>query len=71
MDGKGTGNAAIYLSEAVWKTLKYEDVYFERSIQKDGIDLYQGLKSICFYNQEQLHQSLDYKTPHTNISLAA
>lgn len=69
MDGKGRAIDNIFI-ERFWKTLKYEDVYLK--VYKDGIDLYQGLKSfICFYNQERLHQALDYKTPQAIYRLAA
>lgn len=69
MDGKGRAIDNIFI-ERFWKTLKYEDVYLK--VYKDGLDLYQGLKSfICFYNQERLHQSLDYKTPQAIYCLAA
>jgi putative transposase len=69
MDGKGRAIDNIYI-ERFWKTIKYEDVYLK--VYQDGIDLYRGLKAfIRFYNQERLHQSLDYKTPEAIYQLAA
>jgi putative transposase len=61
MDSKGRALDNIFV-ERLWRTVKYEEVYL-----KD----YQTMKSArCslkayfkFYNQERLHQALQYKTP--------
>lgn len=62
MDGKGRYLDNIMV-ERVWRTVKYENVYLKRyeSIQelKAGLTEY-----IQYYNQERLHQALDYQTPH-------
>jgi putative transposase len=48
--------------ERLWRTVKYEDVYLRGY---EGVpQLQQGLERYFpFYNQERLHQSLDYRTP--------
>lgn len=61
MDSKGRALDNIFV-ERLWRTVKYEEVYL-----KD----YQTMKSarsslkayFQFYNQERLHQALQYKTP--------
>lgn len=69
MDGKGRAIDNIFI-ERFWKSLKYEDVYLK--IYADGISLYDGLKKyIQFYNQQRLHQSLNYQTPEAIYRLAA
>ena len=61
MDGKGRALDNVYI-ERFWKSLKYEDVYLNR-YESVG-ELLDGLKKYFrFYNQERLHQSLDYATP--------
>ena len=61
MDGKGRWVDNVFV-ERLWRSLKYEEIYpkcydtvFEA---KAGIAAY-----ITFYNNERLHQALDYKTP--------
>ncbi len=61
MDGKGRWVDNVFV-ERLWRSLKYEEIYpkcydtvFEA---KAGISAY-----INFYNNERLHQALDYKTP--------
>jgi len=48
--------------ERLWRTLKYEEVYlkdYETVFEAvDGISCY-----FKFYNEERLHQALDYETP--------
>ena len=62
MDGKGRALDNIFI-ERLWKSVKYEHVYLY--VYEDGISLYKGLeKYFTFYNQERLHQSLNYKTPN-------
>ena len=61
MDGRGRCMDNIFI-ERLWRSLKYEEVYLkDYASVKDarmGIESY-----IRFYNQERLHQSLDYQTP--------
>ena len=61
MDGRGRALDNIFV-ERLWRTLKYEEVYLKQhgSLQ----ELLMGLtRYFMFYNEERLHQSLDYKTP--------
>lgn len=61
MDGKGRAIDNIFV-ERLWRTVKYEHIYLH--VAEDGVELYQGLKNYFrFYNQERLHQSLEYKVP--------
>jgi len=61
MDGRGRALDNIFV-ERFWRTIKYECVYLSEF--KDGEELYRVLKNyINFYNNERLHQSLDYLTP--------
>ena len=62
MDGKGRWVDNVFV-ERLWRSLKWEEVYpkcydtvFEA---KAGISTW-----LNFYNQERLHQALDYKTPN-------
>jgi putative transposase len=61
MDGRGRCMDNIFV-ERLWRSLKYEEVYLKdyASVREaeDGIRRY-----FQFYNQERLHQSLDYRTP--------
>jgi len=62
MDGKGRALDNIFI-ERFWRSVKYENVYLY--VYEDGISLYHGLKDYFeFYNQERLHQSLDYQSPN-------
>lgn len=48
--------------ERLWRSVKYEEVFLQAYESVAGARA--GLKSyIEFYNQERVHQSLDYKTP--------
>ncbi len=61
MDGRGRALDNIFV-ERFWRTIKYECVYLSEF--KDGEELYRVLRDyINFYNNERLHQSLDYLTP--------
>jgi putative transposase len=61
MDGKGRCIDNIFI-ERLWRSVKYECVYLHAF--EDGIQLYNGLQRYFhFYNNERIHQSLDYKTP--------
>lgn len=61
MDGRGRALDNIFV-ERLWRSLKYEDIYLKdyQSVKeaKQGIDKY-----FSFYNNERLHQSLDYRVP--------
>jgi putative transposase len=61
MDGKGRCLDNVFV-ERLWRTLKYEDIYLK------GYETVPQLESglgryFPFYNEERLHQSLDYRTP--------
>ncbi len=61
MDGRGRALDNIFV-ERLWRTVKYEYVYLQdiQTVQ----ELRRGLTNYFhFYNQERLHQSLDYRTP--------
>lgn len=61
MDGRGRALDNVFI-ERFWRTIKYECVYLSEF--KDGRELYDVIKNyINFYNNERLHQSLDYRTP--------
>lgn len=61
MDGRGRALDNIFI-ERLWRSVKYEDVYPKG--YENMIEAYQGLKSYFdFYNNERIHQSLDYRTP--------
>ena len=61
MDGRGRCMDNIFI-ERLWRSLKYEEVYLKdyASVMeaRAGIERY-----FRFYNQERLHQSLEYRTP--------
>jgi putative transposase len=61
MDGRGRCMDNIFV-ERLWRSLKYEEVYLKdyESVTeaRAGIEQY-----FRFYNQERLHQSLQYRTP--------
>ncbi len=61
MDGRGRALDNIFV-ERLWRSVKYEEVYLKdyRSV----MEAIQGLRAYFeFYNNEGLHQSLNYKTP--------
>ena len=61
MDGKGRALDNIF-TERLWRTVKYEEVYLHE--YEDPRAARQGLADYFeFYNQERLHQSLNYRTP--------
>ena len=61
MDGRGRALDNIFV-ERLWRTVKYENIYMNE--YKTVPELRSGLKRYFkFYNQERLHQSLDYKAP--------
>ena len=59
--GKGRALDNVFV-ERLWRTVKYEEVYLKEyesvSELEDGLEAY-----FNFYNNERLHQSLDYQTP--------
>lgn len=61
MDGKGRVFDNIFV-ERLWRSVKYEEVYLNEYVRVrdavNGIGAYMD-----FYNNERLHQSLEYKTP--------
>ena len=61
MDGKGRALDNIF-TERLWRTVKYEEVYihdyFSPREARQALTRY-----FTFYNQERLHQALDYQTP--------
>ena len=61
MDGRGRVFDNIF-TERLWRSLKYEEVYLKdyRGVPEaeEGIGQY-----FTLYNQERLHQSLNYQTP--------
>src|SRR5438552_6337328 len=60
MDGRGRCLDNVFV-ERLWRTVKYEDIYL---YGYEGVrQLQQGLQRyLAFYNEERLHQSLDYRT---------
>jgi putative transposase len=61
MDGKGRCLDNVFV-ERLWRTVKQEDIYLKGY---QGVPQLQvGLQAYFpFYNEERLHQSLDYRTP--------
>lgn len=61
MDGRGRALDNIFV-ERLWRTVKYEYVYLHElaSVNQARCGLAQFFK---FYNDERLHQALNYKTP--------
>lgn len=61
MDGRGRAFDNIF-TERLWRTIKYEEVYLKdyQTPKEARLSLQ---KYIEFYNQERLHQSLNYQTP--------
>ena len=61
MDGRGRCMDNIFV-ERLWRSLKYEEVYLKDYASvteaRAGIERY-----FRFYNQDRLHQSLQYRTP--------
>jgi len=61
MDGKGRVFDNIFV-ERLWRTVKYEEVYLKSyetvKEAKNSLRRY-----FYFYNNERIHQALDYKTP--------
>ena len=61
MDGRGRCLDNVFV-ERLWRSVKYEDVYLRG--YESVPELERGLTAYFrFYNQERLHQSLEYRTP--------
>ena len=61
MDGKGRYLDNIFI-ERLWRSLKYEEVYLKAYASVAEARLSIGAW-LAFYNDERLHQALNYKTP--------
>lgn len=61
MDGQGRAFDNIF-TERFWRSLKYEEVFLKS--YQNVKETYKNVKNyITFYNEERLHQALNYKTP--------
>jgi putative transposase len=61
MDGRGRALDNVFV-ERLWRSVKYEDIYLRG--YEAVPELSRGLgRYFAFYNDERLHQSLDYRTP--------
>ncbi len=61
MDGRGRALDNIFV-ERLWRTVKYEDIYLKEYESVPALTSGLGCY-FPFYNDERLHQSLDYRTP--------
>ena len=61
MNGKGRCIDNVFI-ERLWRSLKYEEVYLHdyKNVLEARLNIGKYLK---FYNEERLHQALDYNTP--------
>jgi putative transposase len=61
MDGRGRALDNVFV-ERLWRTVKYEEVYLKDYVSvpsaRANLEAY-----FRFYNEERLHQALDYHTP--------
>jgi putative transposase len=63
MDGRGRCLDNVFV-ERLWRTVKYEDIYLWG--YEAVPHLQQGLgRYFPYYNEERLHQALEYRTPAT------
>jgi len=61
MDSKGRALDNI-LTERLWRTIKYEEVYLKDYTSPR--EAREGLRDyLNFYNEQRIHQALDYRTP--------
>jgi len=61
MDGRGRCLDNVFV-ERLWRSVKYENIYLQA--YATVAELEQGLRHyLRFYNEERLHQSLDYQPP--------
>jgi putative transposase len=62
MDGRGRAFDNIFV-ERLWRSVKYEEVYIKDygnvAEAREGLQRY-----FPFYNEQRIHQALDYRTPH-------
>ena len=61
MDGRGRCFDNIF-TERLWRSIKYEEVYLKEYVSVQDAMTNLG-EYINFYNNERLHQSLNYQTP--------
>ena len=60
-DGRGRALDNVFV-ERLWRSVKYEDIYIKD--YEHITELESGLAAYFrFYDEERLHQSLDYRTP--------
>ena len=60
-DGRGRALDNVFV-ERLWRSVKYEEVYLKE--YQSVPEAISGLQQyFVFYNQERLHQALDYQTP--------
>ena len=68
MDGKGRFLDNIFI-ERLWRSLKYEEVFIKA--YGSVADARRGIGAwFTFYNNERLHQALDYRTPRQVLEQA-
>ena len=61
MDSKGRALDNIF-TERLWRTIKYEEVYLKDYASPR--EAREGLREyLRFYNEQRVHQSLEYRTP--------
>ncbi len=61
MDGRGRALDNVFI-ERLWRSVKYEEVYLKEYV--DGWDAEVSLSAYFrFYNEERIHQALDYRRP--------
>ena len=61
MDGKGRCLDNVFV-ERLWRSVKYEEIYLR--CHETVPQLERGLwRYFPFYNNERVHQSLEYRTP--------
>jgi putative transposase len=61
IDGRGRALDNVFV-ERLWRSVKYEDLYIRGYEDLPALRLDLG-RYFAFYNHEQLHQSLGYRTP--------
>ena len=60
-DGRGKALDTIFV-ERLWRSVKHEEVYLKE--YQSVSDAERGLTAYFkFYNQDRIHQALDYQTP--------
>lgn len=62
MDGRGRVYDNIFL-ERLWRTVKYEEVYLHEYLSAGDARRHLA-EYFRFYNEERLHETLGYRTPH-------